>query len=267
VVFWLSDAFGLKDIEITKRLALGLVYSSLAFAVLDDTIEQETQSTSSNLALANMYLHRYLNSFEGLFKQDSKFWHYLATSIKEFTLLVYQDFTYKHEFQDIASLDPLSEPFLLESSKSYSALVMTTFAAIAYVTNNEAKIPQLTKFWNDYAMGHRIYDDLNDLHKDLRMDDYNNSSVLLHALQKTDNKSKLDEELVWSMLLDTDFIEKIYGTMLGLFKRAREEASAFKSPYLTTFMDELIRTHTQKRDSLLKTKSNFYKELNRILKL
>ena len=150
VVFWLADAFGLKEIEVTKRLALGLVYSSLAFAVLDDTIEQETQSTSSNLALANMYLHRYLNSFEGLFKQDSKFWHYLATSIKEFTLLVYQDFTYKHESQDIDSLDPLSETFLLESSKSYSALVMTTFAAIAYVTNNEAKIPQLTKFFKKY---------------------------------------------------------------------------------------------------------------------
>jgi hypothetical protein len=55
--------------------------------------------------------------------------------------------------------------------------------------------------------------------------------------------------------------------MLDLFKRAREEASAFNSPYLTTFMDELIRTHTQKRDSLLQTKSNFYKELNKILKI
>jgi hypothetical protein len=265
VVFWLADAFGLKDRKVTKRLALGLVYSSLAFAVIDDTIEEETQSTSRNLALSNLYLHRYFKMFEGLFEPDSKFWHYLITSIKDFKLLVYQDFTFKHEPQDIASLDPLSEPFLLESCKSYSALVMTTFAAVAYATNNETKIPQLSKFWNNYAKGHRIYDDLNDLQKDLRMDDYNNSSVLLYALQKTDNKSKLDEKLIWSMFLDIDFIEKIYGTMLGLFKRAREDASAFNCPYLFRFMDELINAHTQKRDILLKTSSDFYKELGRIL--
>jgi hypothetical protein len=265
VVFWLADAFGLKDRNITKRLALGLVYSSLSFAVLDDTIEQETQSTSSNLALANMYLHKYLKSFDSLFEPDLKFWHYLTTSIKDFNLLVYQDFTFKNEPQDIATLDPLSEPFLFESCKSYSMLVMTTLTAVAYATNNETKIPLLTKFWNDYAMGHRIYDDLNDVQMDLRMDDYNNSSVLLYALQKADTKLKLDEELVWSMLLDAEFIEKIYGTMLGLFNRAREEASALNCPSLIKFMDGLISSHTQKRDGLLKTGSDFYKELGRIL--
>ena len=266
VVLWLADAFGLKDRDVSKRLALGLVYSSLAFAVLDDTIDQETQSTSSNLALANMYFHRYLKSFDDLFEPDSKFWYYLASSLKEFTLLVCQDFTFKHEPKNIATVDPLSEPFLLESCKSYSVLVMTTFTAVAYASHNETKIPLLTKFWNDYAMGHRIYDDLNDLHRDLEIDDYNNSSVLLYALQKADNKSKLDEELVWSMLLDADFIQKIYNTMLGLFGRAREEASAFNSPYLTTFMDDLISIHTQKRDGLLLARSNFFNELNRILK-
>jgi hypothetical protein len=266
VVFWLADAFGLKDRKVSKRLALGLAYSSLAFAVLDDTIEQETKSTSSNLALANMYFHRYLKSFEGLFEPYSKFWHYLTTSIKDFKLLVYQDYTFKHEHQDKASLEPLSETFLLESCKSYSVLVMTTFSAVAYATNNEIKIPLLTKFWNYYAMGHRIYDDLNDMQKDLRMDNYNNSSVLLYALQKVDNKSKLDEELLWSMFLDTDFIKKIYGTMLTLFNRAREEASAFNCPYLSSFMDELISSHTQKRDTLLKTSSDFYKDLSKLLK-
>jgi hypothetical protein len=231
VVFWLADAFGLENREVSKKLALGLVYSSLAFAVLDDAIEQETQSTSSNLALANLYLHRYLQSFDGLFEQDSKFWNHLATSIKEFTLLVCQDFTYKYDPKDVATIDPLSEPFLFESCKSYSVLVLTTFAAVAYVTNNETKIPLLTKFWNDYAMGHRIYDDLNDLHKDLRMSDYNNSSVLIYALKKAENKSKLDEELIWSMLLDNEFIDTIYNTMLGLFRRAKEDASIDKFAY------------------------------------
>lgn len=265
VVFWFADAFGLKDRKVTKKLALGLVYSSLAFVVIDDTIEEETQSTSSYLALASIYLHRYLKSFDGLFEPDSKFWQYLTTSIKDFNLLVYQDFTFKHEPKDIANLDPLSEPFLLESCKSYVVLVMTTFAAVAYATNNEKKLPLLSKFWNYYAMGHRIYDDLNDLQEDLRMDDYYNSSVLLYALQKADNKSKLDEKLLWSMFLDTDFVKKIYSTMLHLFKRAREVASAFNCPFLSSFMDELISSHTQKRDTLLKTSSDFYKELSRIL--
>jgi hypothetical protein len=267
VVFWLAEAFGFKEREVSKRLALGLVYSSLAFAVVDDTIEQEIQSASKNLALINIYLHKYLKSFDGLFEPDSKFWHYLAFSIKEFAILVYQDYTFKHEPKQITILDPLSEPFLLESCKSYSVLVMTTFAALAYASNNENKIPLLTKFWNNYAMGHRIYDDLNDLHKDLRMSDYNNSSVLLYALKKVDNKIKLDEELVWSMLLDTEFIDKIYNTMLCFFRRAKEDALDFNSSFLNTFMDELISAHVEKRDNLLQIKSNFYKEINKILKI
>ena len=266
LVFWFADAFGLEDREVTRRLALGLVYSSLAFAVLDDVIDQESQSTSRNVTLANMYLHRYLATFDDLFDPDSEFWHYLANSIKELMRYLYQDFTFKHEPSiDRSSFDPFSEPFLMESCRSYSVLVMTTLAALAYATNNETKIPLVNKFWNYYAMGHRIYDDLNDLQRDLRMDDFNNSSVLLYALQNIDKKSELNEELVWSMLLSSDFVERIYGAMLGFFKAAREDVSAFNCSYLTRFMDELISSHTRKRDSLLQTGSDFYKELSRIL--
>jgi hypothetical protein len=267
IVFWLAEAFGLEDREVSKKLALGLLYSSLAFGILDDVIEQETKSTSREVALANIYLHRYLKSFENLFEPDSIFWHYLASKIKEFTQLIFKDYTYKHEQKDINALDPLSEPFLLESCKSYSALVMTTLAALAYASNKEYIISQLNKFWNNYAMGHRIYDDLNDLRQDLTMKDYNNSSVLLFILQNAGNKSKLDEKLVWSVLMDAEFIENIYDTMLTLFKKAKEDAYAFNSIYLDTFMEELISLHKRKKESLLTAKLNFYKELAEVLKI
>jgi hypothetical protein len=263
VVFWIADAFGLRDNETSRRLAIGLVYSSLAFAVIDDIIE-ETQSPPSNLALANMYLHKYIESFEGMFEQDSRFWQFLVESIKNFTLHVYRDFLSIHEPKDKNDLAPLSELFLFESCKSYSALVMTTFVAVAYLTDNESKIPRLTKFWRNYATGHRIYDDLNDIFKDIRMRNYNNSSILIYALQSS-NKSKINEELVCSMLLDSEFIEKIYNTMLGLFRRAKEDASVINSPYLNNFMDELINTHTKKRDKLLQIRSNFYDKLEKII--
>jgi hypothetical protein len=263
IVFWIADSFGLKDREISKRLALGLVYSSLAFAVLDDTIE-EKKSPPSHLALANMYLHRYMQSFDGIFESDSGFWHFLSTSIKNFNLLIYRDFLFNHEPKQIESIEPLSESFLFESCKSYSTLVMTTFAAVAYASNNESKIPQLSKFWTDYATGHRIYDDLNDLYKDMRMSDYNNSSVLLYALKKA-NKNELTEELVHSMLMDPEFIEEIYSKMLGYFKRAKNNASVLNSSYLNEFMDELINTHKRKKEVLKKIGSDFFKELEKII--
>lgn len=263
IVFWIADSLGLKGRELSKRLALGLVYSSFAFAVLDDTIE-ETQSPPSHIALANMYLYRYMESFDGIFESDSAFWHFVSTSIKKFNLQIYRDFLFNHEPKQIANIEPLSEPFLFESCKSYSTLVMTTLAAVAYASYNESKIPLISKFWTDYATGHRIYDDLNDLYKDMRMSGYNNSCILLYALKKV-NKNELTEELVHSMLMDPEFIEEIYSKMLGLFKRAKSNASELNSPFLNEFMDDLINTHEMKKLVLKKMGSEFFKELEKII--
>lgn len=265
ITFWFAEAFGLTDREVTRRLALGVVYSALAFLVFDDIIDEESQSTSCNISLANMYLHRYLATFDGLFDPDSRFWHYLAGCIKELTQYLCWDFTFKHERRNVLIVDPFSEPFLKESIKSYSVLLMSSLAAIAFLTNNETKIPTLDKFWYNYGIGHRIYDDLNDWKGDLRMDDLNHSPILIYALQAAGGKSEPSEELIHSMLLDADFVEKVYSVMLGFLKEAREDASAFNCIYLSQFMDEQISFHTRNRDELLKTSSDFYRGLHRIL--
>ncbi len=264
-VFWFADEFGLADREIARKLALGLVHSRMAFAVLDYIIDQESQSTSHSVALAGLYLHRYFTTFDDLFDPYSKFWHCLASYTENFMQYLYRDFTVKHEHCNMLKLDPFSESFLKESSKSYSALVETILAALAFLTNNETRIPIVNKFCEDYALAHRIHDDLNDWQEDLRTDNLNHSSVLTYALQKIGGKLRLTEELVRSMFLDTDFIEKIYGAILGFLEAAREDVSAFSSAYLSSFIDGQISFHTRRRGILLRTSSDFYKELARIL--
>jgi len=261
VAFWFADAFGLTNKQVTRKLALGLVYSSLATTVRDDIIDHESPSELRYVTLANMYLHRYLVIFDDLFDPDSKFWYHLASCIKE--LARYESWNlisnYEHSF------DPFSKSFLEESSRYFSAVVMPTLAALAIATNNERKIPLVSKFLQHFSMGWRIYDDLSDWRKDLKIDNWNHSSILLYALQNVDGKSKLDEEVVLSMFLSADFIKKAYGAMLGFFRTARQDVSAFNCSYLSRFMDEQISFHTRKRDGLLRSSLGFYKQLSKIL--
>ena len=42
--FWFAEAFGIENKQVTRRLALGLVYSSLSTTVRDDIIDQEPSS-------------------------------------------------------------------------------------------------------------------------------------------------------------------------------------------------------------------------------
>jgi len=260
-VFWFAEAFGLTNKEVTRRLALGLVYSSIATTIRDDIIDNELLSELSYFALEKTYLHRYLAVFNELFNPDSKFWYYLVNCIKE--LARYESWNLTSNYEH--SFDPFSESFLKESSRYFSAVVMPTLAALAIATNNERKIPIVRKFVKHFSMGWRIYDDLKDWRMDLKVKNLNHSSTLIYTLQNVGGKSKLNEEVVQSMFLSTDFVKKAYGAMLSFFRSARKDVSAFNCSYLSRFMDEQISFHTRKRDSILRSSSDFYKQLSKIL--
>jgi len=265
IVFWFADALGLTNKNVARRLALGLLYATLAYVTLDDIIDEENKPAFLNVSLGNFYLHRYLATFDGLFDESSNFWYYLADSSKKFMKYLYEDFTFKHEKHNILDFDPFSEWFLFRSCKSYSILVMSIFAAIAYATNNETKIQMIDRFWTKYAMAHRLHDDLNDWMEDLKMDDLNHSPILIYALQNCRAGLKLSEKNVYSMFLCDDFVNRIYDVIFNLIEDARTNLSMFNGDYLSRYMDEQVRFHTRNREGLLKTNSFFQCELKRML--
>jgi len=259
--FWFAEAFGFTKKKVTRRLALGLVYSSLATTIRDDILDHDPSKKGHFFTLANIYLHRYLAIFNYLFDRNSKFWYYLASCIKE--LERYENWNRISNYDN--NFDPFSESFLKESSRYFSAVVMPTIAALAIATGNEGKISIVNRFLKHFSMGWRIFDDLNDWRKDLKVKNLNHSSTLLYTLQNIGGKNNLNEEVVLSMFLSTDFVKKAYGAMLSFFRTARKDVSAFDCSYLTKFMDEQISFQIRKRDSLLRLNSDFYMQLNKIL--
>jgi hypothetical protein len=264
IVFWVTEALGL-DRNIAKRLALGLLYATLAYVVLDDIVDEENDPTLLNVSLGNIYLHNYLASFDGLFDASSGFWHYLADSTKRFMKSLYDDYSFKHGKHDVSEFDPLSEQFLWRSCGSYSILVMTILVAAAYATNNVEKIPALDRFWYKYAMAHRLHDDLNDWMEDLVMEDYNYSPILIYALQHYEEKTRLSEEKVLSMFMSDEYVNRIYSVIFDLIRAASVEVSSLNEIYLSRYLDEQVIFHTRNRDGLLKTTSSFQRELTNIL--
>jgi hypothetical protein len=259
-VFWFAEAFGL-DRTVARKLALGLVYSSIAITVRDDIVDKEISSELNHFALEKTYFKKYLSVFNELFNQDSKFWFYLAGWDKELTN--YE--VWNRTFDINCCSDPFSESFLKESSRYFSAVVMPTLVGLALITDNECEIPKLEMFVKHFSMGWRIYDDLKDWQTDLKVKDLNHSSTLIYARNSMDRNLQLDEEVVSKMFLSTDFIKKSYGAMVNFFKLAKKDVSDLNCCYVSRFLDEQIIFHSRRRDIILESYADFYNRLHEIL--
>jgi len=259
--FWFAKAFDFTNEPVTRRLALGMLYSAIATTIRDDLLDQEPSSQLQHSTLANIFLHKYLEGFTDLFDSDSRFWYYHAISNKEQAQYEIWNLTYHYEH----SLDPFSEAFLSESSRYFSAVVMPTLAAVAIAADNERQIPIVISFLKHFSMGWRVFDDLMDWRKDLKVKDLNHSSLLYSVKQNFEDRPTLNEETVLSMFLSDDFVKKMYGAILGFFKEAREDILPLNCNYLTRFMDEQLNFHTRKRDVLLQANSDFYNKLGKIV--
>ena len=259
--FWFAKAFDFTNEPITRRLALGMLYSAISTTIRDDLLDQKPSSQLQHLTLVNIFLHKYIEGFTDLFDSYSRFWYYYAIADKE--IAQYEIWNLSSHYEH--SLDPFSESFLRESSRYFSAVVMPTLVAVAIISDNEKQIPTISNFLKHFSMGWRVFDDLMDWRKDLTVRDLNHSSILYSVKQNFDGQSNLDESSVLSVFLSDDFVKKMYNPILSFFKKAREDILPLNCNYLSRFMDEQLNFHTQKRDALLQANSDFYNKLGKIV--
>jgi hypothetical protein len=142
---------------------------------------------------------------------------------------------------------------------------MPTLVASAYLTDNEGEITKLESYVKHFSMGWRIYDDLKDWKRDLKVIDLNRSSTLIYAKNNLKSNLELNEEMVSRMFLSTDFVNKAYDTMLGFFELAKKDVSSLDSRYISRFLDEQKIFHSRRRDAILESCADFYDRLHEIL--
>src|SRR5215208_3438748 len=81
VAYWFSEALGLKDKGIVRKLGLSLTYVALFVSMRDDLVDGRpildngsVASEHSLIALANWYYDKYLQIFKEIFAPASRFW-------------------------------------------------------------------------------------------------------------------------------------------------------------------------------------------------
>ncbi|MDQ3902814.1 MAG: hypothetical protein M3247_04045 [Thermoproteota archaeon] len=267
LAYWFAMCFGLDDQKIISQLGLTLSYISLAVSARDDLIDgrillnHKRISEHAHVCLANIYYDKYFWIFTNLIPRGSEFWYLLSRCLNNWSNHESWGFLFSAENKT----NSLSEKFLSHSSSYLVAITLPTIAAAAFLTGNQDKIPQITKFLRHYWMGWKIVDDIRDWQKDLDVPNFNHSSVLYYIKSKLDKGSTLNAESVTSMFLDELFIKNVYGAILRWYKAAKRDITCFDSPNLTEFMDSQIEFHTRERDSLLRSKLEFSQRINQIL--
>lgn len=253
----------MTDREITNNLALSLSYISLTVSMRDDLLDERTPPIDALICLSNMYHYEYFKIFKAIFPRRSEFWFVLSSCSNEWSK--YEIWRSNFKYQNKELFDPFSERFLKESSRYLVAITLPTLAAIAIITHNEKKITTITRFLKNYWMGWRIVDDIRDWYGDLKVRNFNHSSVLYYSLNKTKDSSKFGRENATSIFLDDDSINDIYGAVHRYFALAKKDASIFNSHYLDKFLDTQISFHEDEKDHLLQSRSYFHRRLNNLV--
>jgi len=262
--FWFADAFRLTDKEIIRKLVLGYLYITLAVSIKDDLMDNKVGSGPEHICLANLYLDKYFDIFRNIFPPESKFWYTFSNWMNEWGCTESWRFLFRPTAHDF---DPLSDRFLAQSSKYLVCITMPTLAAIALLTKNGSIIPRIAKFARHYCSAFRIQDDLRDWRNDLKVPNFNHSSVLYYVFRKLGAgfRGKLSENQVLSVFLDQEAITDIYGAVLRCLNRTRDDALVFHSSYIARFVDEQISLYTDERDALFRSRVEFYDGLKRML--
>jgi hypothetical protein len=260
IIMWLADAFGYREDNQVREIALGLVYSAIATTIRDDFYD-EAYPEKFTLRLYDHYFLNYLSSFDSI-SNKSDFWYLLTSSIKQ------------HKKYDIWSinyipapnLDSLSDDFLDKTSKYFSAVVLPSMAAIAILSGNEDKIDEINNFLTSFSKAWRIYDDFVDWEKDIHKANFNLNSILLRAYKI---KKDLEKDDFLLLLLEEEFISDIYDSMIKNFNHAKSSLENIYSKYLEQFLLEQIEFHTERKKTLLessrKYREDFFKEIEKIM--
>jgi hypothetical protein len=267
LAYWFANAFGLDNEKIVRQLGLTLSYISLAVSARDDLLDgrihlgRKVVSEHAHVCLTNMYYDKYFRIFKSILAPESEFWYILSCCLNNWSN--YERWSFLFNSDD--KINPLSKKFLSESSSYLVAITLPTITATAILTGNQDKIPQITKFLRHYWMGWKIVDDIRDWQKDLKLSNFNHSSVLYYVKSKLDKQCKLNAEIVTSMFLDDLFVKDIYEAIFYWYRAAKQDATYFDYPTLIAFMDSQIEFHTSERDYLLRSKVQFSEHISQIL--
>jgi hypothetical protein len=259
-VFWLSRAFDCPKPRSVRKIALSLVYDIVSVTLVDDASDSGLEKWKNELllSLAENYSSARLQLQSEVFPPRSSFWPILSDSRASFSRYLEWNSTYH------ASVDPLSDAFLEESSRYTVSLCLPAFAGVAILARRKAKIAEISRFLRSFFMGWRIADDIWDWKDDVRMPNLNNSTVLL-LIKRRFATERVTREMVLSMFLDDDFVRLIYARIFQLLERARNDARRLDCPYLDEFMDSWIGYNTKKRDSLVESGELFQSRLRGLL--
>jgi hypothetical protein len=268
LAFWFADAFGLKDKKIIRQLAASMMYISLWVSIRDDlqdgraAINGKIVCKEAYICLANIYFSKYINIFREMFTSESRFWYILTNCLDQWWK--YESWSFLFNYTN--NTDPLSEKFLSKASSYLPAIMLPSLAAIALVTRKHTKIPLVADFLKHYWMAWKIVDDIRDWQKDLKVRKYNHSSILYYSLRKAATKQPgLGPEDVISTFSDETCVKKIYNAILEFYKAARYDAKKLGSAYLPKFMDLQIELHAEERDSLLVSRLQFIRHIEKMI--
>jgi hypothetical protein len=260
-VFWLSEAMGGLDSELSRKLALAMVYSSIITTIRDDLEDDSILSKGGHERLYEYFAAKHIGIFRMLFPQGSRFWDIYERCEGE--IRVYTEWR-KASF-DVGKIVPYGDGFLWDSSRYFSAVVFPSLAAVGVLKGQEEKIPYVEAYLRFFSMGWRVYDDLKDWRIDLKYEDLNRSSLLCAVRQRSKGE-KVTESAVQSCLFDEKFIDETFGAVSSNFLRSIEAAKPLNSRYLTRFMEEQLSFHKRSKAGLLEGRSKFFRELEGILR-
>ena len=140
-----------------------------------------------------------------------------------------------------------------------------SLSAVAILASREDAIPRLRRFLDHFSMGWRVFDDLSDWERDLSVKNQNRSSVLGY-ISRINGGRPASRQVVLNSFLSPAFVQSAYGAILGFLSAARDDVSAFHSPYLDQFMDDQLRFHETRRAEILRSGSIMRGSLNRTLR-
>lgn len=269
LALWFADSFGLSNKRVVNKLALTLSYAAIIVSIRDDLIDGKAvvdgrmASEHAHIATANFYYDKYYSVFKALFPSRSIFWSILCDCLNEWSRYETWSFIFNREAKKV--FNPLSQNFLLDSSRYLVAITVPTIAATSILTKNQSMLNGIRKFLTNYYAGFRIADDLRDWLEDLDAPKYNHSSVIYYMLSKRRSNQKFDTVSAINMFLNDDFVSRIYGTLISFYQAAKKDAAVFKSHYLQEFMDTQIEFYTEARDKALDRRIQLNRSLVKIL--
>lgn len=258
VVFWFADALGLRAKQEINNLALSLMYANTFYCIRDDLIDGRKNINGrvpdehEHIALANFFFTKYLEIFKQLFPPESPFWFFLMNSINDWWEHEY--WSYLFDRKKGRHPNPLSETYVANSSRYMVGITAPSVIAIALMTGNEERIPQIRRFLVNYFMGYRLADDMRDWEEDLQTRNYNRSTVIHLAIALQGIKEINDRAMV-GFFLDKKFRRMLYRTIKKHYLAAKNEVSDLNSVYLNKFIDTQI--------SYFQEEDNYYSDLGK----